>query len=66
MLILALSFRNDSKFFLFRSKKSFSKLAPMASSATNAKVIARHADDDGDDSQIYEQHQINIRFNLKA
>ena len=49
-------------FFILRSKKSFSKLAPMASSATNAKVIARNVNDD-DDDQIYEQHQINISLN---
>ena len=34
----------------------------MASSATNAKVIARNVNDD-DDDQIYEQHQINISLN---
>ena len=49
-------------FFILRSKKSFSKLAPMASSSTNAKVIARNVNDD-DDDQIYEQHQINISLN---
>ena len=35
----------------------------MASSATNAKVIARNVNADDDDYQIYEQHQINISLN---